>query len=227
MICSYCQKTIIRNLGMKELLAPWLIPERELCTSCCELFVPLMKENNCPGCMRQDIAGLCGDCQNWQAQYPDYAFRHQALFAYEENFAQWLADYKFVGDYRLRYTFCQEISRTLKQYSDFILCPLPLSPERRAHRGFNQTSGFLKGAGLTYQELLARPDTSVPQSKKNRAERLALIQPYVLSCSPEEIQGKKILLIDDVYTTGRTMFHAAEVILAANPVLLRTFSLAR
>ncbi|WP_368250838.1 ComF family protein [Enterococcus sp. 2201sp1_2201st1_B8_2201SCRN_220225] len=227
MICSYCQKKIIRNLSIKELLLPWQIPKGELCTRCKALFVPLRKENSCLGCMRQETTGVCEDCQNWQAEYPRYDFCHQALFAYEEHFAQWLTDYKFMGDYRLRYTFCQEVAHALKPYSDFILCPLPLSPERLNQRGFNQTSGFLKGAGLAYQELLVRLKTDVPQSKKKRAERLALTQPYVLNGSPEVIHGKKILLVDDVYTTGRTMFHAAEVILRAKPGLLRTFSLAR
>lgn len=226
MRCNYCQKTIVRNLKVKEILFPWTLPISELCDDCRKSFVPLKKAGSCPGCMRQ-AASFCLDCQAWQRQYPDYEFAHEALFAYEDGFAQWLAMYKFTGDYRLRWTFAQEVRQALKKYPGFILCPIPLAKGRWQERGFNQTTGFLQAAGSSYQELLHRAKQDLPQSKKTREERLRLAQPYFLAVSPEKIYGKKILLVDDVYTTGRTLFHAAQILLTAHPAQICTFSLAR
>jgi len=42
-----------------------------------------------------------------------------------------------------------------------------------------------------------------------------------------KIQNKKILIIDDVYTTGQTLFHAADCLQVAQPKIIRTISLAR
>ncbi|HHJ5214051.1 TPA: phosphoribosyltransferase family protein, partial [Enterococcus hirae] len=48
-----------------------------------------------------------------------------------------------------------------------------------------------------------------------------------LAVVPTIIKGKKVLLVDDVYTTGQTLFHAASCLLPHAPEKIRTFSLAR
>lgn len=227
MICGYCQKVILRNLTVKEILFPWLLSDTELCSQCLRQFTPIQKDQACPRCMRSGEQDLCADCQCWQKQYPQRQFFHQALYQYDESFANWLKEYKFGGDYRLRRTFQQQVRVALKGYRGFIICPIPLSQSRYQERGFNQTSAFLEASGVKTHTLLRRSSHDSPQSKKNRQERLALPQPYVLACSPELLIGKKILLVDDVYTTGRTLFHAADILWQHQPKEVRTFSLAR
>ena len=82
----------------------------------------------------------------------------------------------------------------------------------------------MQAAGLPYQHLLEKQDV-LAQSSKNRQERLKSQQCFTLAkdvCLPD-----KILLIDDVYTTGKTLQLALELLLEAGVKEVLTFSLAR
>lgn len=65
------------------------------------------------------------------------------------------------------------------------------------------------------------------QAKKTKEERMLMPQPFEVNVDKTKIINKEIILVDDVYTTGRTMFHAAECLLPYQPKTIRTFTLAR
>ncbi|MGD1370531.1 ComF family protein, partial [Enterococcus faecium] len=90
-----------------------------------------------------------------------------------------------------------------------IYCPIPLSEKRWLERGFNQVSEMLKAAKIPFQMLLKREQHLLAQAKNTRKERLEMPQPFELAVPLSKIQHKKIMIIDDVYTTGQTLFHAA------------------
>jgi competence protein ComFC len=119
----------------------------------------------------------------------------------------------------------KELKEALKKYSDYLICPLPLSKERFRERGFNQVCGCLESADCSYIELLERKEPS-PQSEKSRAERLKMEQPFALKVENRKIRNQRVLLVDDVYTTGRTLFHGAEILYknGAKTVKSLTFS---
>ncbi|WYJ78585.1 competence protein ComFC [Enterococcus sp. DIV1094] len=233
MKCVYCKKPSIRNLQLSELLGLAKIPR--CCAACHSLFQRIQQEDNrhCQGCQKGvsnlDIAQsrYCQDCLTWIARYPNYAFCHRAFFHYDKAFQAWLKQYKFMGDIQLAQTFIVELQELRKRYKSFIFCPIPLSEERIKERGFNQVSEMLKAAGLPFQELLLREKHQTPQAKKTREQRLATPQPFVYQEDKNKIEGKNILLIDDVYTTGQTMFHAASCLFPQSPNKVQTFSLAR
>ncbi len=52
-------------------------------------------------------------------------------------------------------------------------------------------------------------------------------QPFEVNLDKNRIMNQEIILVDDVYTTGRTMFYAAECLLPYRPKKIRTFTLAR
>ncbi|MGX7412861.1 ComF family protein [Enterococcus caccae] len=213
---------------MKEIFLPKKILSEQLCSRCAKKFQLLEKKESCQGCQRQTKKAYCNDCLRWQQLYPNYDFHHEALFSYNQAMQEWFEEYKFKGNYQLRYSFVSFLQSYFKQKKEFIVIPLPISKERMNVRGFNQVEGLLGAAGITYQPYLVRFADGVSQVTKTRNERLQLTQPFELTKEGQKaVSNQNILLVDDIYTTGRTIFHGAQVILENHPAKLYTFSLAR
>src|SRR5699024_2962016 len=186
------------------------------CHDCLSKLVLLKKHPTCPGCCRRQIDhSLCQDCIRWKRRYLTDSFNHLALYAYNEPMKEWLEQYKFHGDIRQAHAFSEEIKQSLKPFikEGYLFAPIPVDSDRLESRGFNQVEELLECAELPYSCFLGRKAGGKKQSDKNRKERMETKQPFYIKKEwQENVQGKKIFLIDDVYTTGRTLFHAADVL---------------
>ncbi|MCA5013271.1 MULTISPECIES: ComF family protein [unclassified Enterococcus] len=228
MNCNYCRQHITRNLTLAEIFLPKRIITEQLCSQCSKKFRRLTQKDSCKGCQKQQTKELCTDCIKWQKLFPNYEFHHEALFSYDQAMQEWMEEYKFKGNYQLRHSFALDIKAYFKRKSNMIVVAVPVSKKRMASRGFNQVAGLLDAAGIAHEPYLVRFSNGLSQVQKNRQERMSLEQPFKLTeIAEQNINNKEILLVDDIYTTGRTIFHAAEVILEKRPAKLHTFSLAR
>ncbi|MBL1226948.1 ComF family protein [Enterococcus sp. BWR-S5] len=228
MNCVYCRQRITRVLSISEILSFRPITPYELCSNCKKKFQFLNRHSLCKGCSRECSDLLCNDCLLWRKKYPNYSFQHTALFHYDNEMRQWFEEYKFRGNYQLRFSFSKELVCFFKKRKDYLIVPIPLSEQRYKERGFNQVEGLLSGAGISYVDCLKRISNDAPQSKKKRQERLSGMQPFGLALSNNQLlEDEKVLLVDDIYTTGRTLFFASEILLQYPLKKLETFSLAR
>lgn len=228
MKCNYCSQIITKNLTLKEIFLAKRIPDEQLCRQCVNKFQELSEKNCCYGCQRPETETYCRDCLSWKKVYPDYLFHHETLFSYNQAMQEWFEEYKFKGNYNLRFSFVEPLQQYFKNKKHYLIIPMPISKERMKVRGFNQVEGLLEAAGIPYEPYLIRITDGVSQVQKTRKERLNLVQPFSLTeIGQQAIKDQEILLVDDIYTTGRTIFHAAQVILKNSPVKLNTFSLAR
>lgn len=96
-----------------------------------------------------------------------------------------------------------------------VLCPIPLHWVRHNERGFNQATELARRiahiSGWTMQELLFRVRRTGHQAHRNRAERLtALIGAFAVL--PDILIPKRIILIDDLSTTGATLEECARML---------------
>ena len=97
---------------------------------------------------------------------------------------------------------------------NWLVVPVPLSKNKLRHRGYNQAemiAGELSGdvrADILFKKFHTKSQVEV----KNKEERLANIVGSFEIKNPETIKGKKIILIDDVFTTGATMREAKKVL---------------
>ena len=216
--CLICFTEIIPKIGWWDLIAE----EREqtLCATC-KGKLQEIHGKTCPKCDRP-LEGLeprfiqgdhCYDCIRWEEdpQWKSCLTKNISLYKYNEFLQEVLARYKFRGDYILAKIFAEKVLQITKQHKMELLVPIPLSSERLQERCFNQAEAILLEAGLSPVHLLKRIH-SEKQSKKSRHERIHVKQVFQLE-TDAQIEGKTILLIDDIYTTGSTLRHAAKILL--------------
>ncbi len=119
----------------------------------------------------------------------------------------------------------------IDQRPDLVL-PVPLHRKRLKQRGFNQALLLAQGIArkftfeLSYDNLLRTRQTR-PQVELSGEERSANVKDAFGLLRPKEIEGKGILLIDDVFTTGATMNECARVLKTAGALAVVAFTLAR
>jgi ComF family protein len=97
------------------------------------------------------------------------------------------------------------------------IVPLPLYPEKERIRGYNQSTVIAKGVQDILKtdlitDAIARNRYTDSQTHKNRIERWKNVGGVFCLQKPESLQGKKILLIDDVVTTGASLEACGEAI---------------
>jgi competence protein ComFC len=231
--CLCCGKQETEKLLLRDVVLFKKLTLATRCQSCQSKLVLLANEVTCKGCCRiktEQQDGYCLDCIKWQQHYPDYSFRHTALFQYNLFLKEWLENFKYKGDYRLVHLFDQEIADYFqaKSQKNKYCIPIPVSQTSMKLRGFNQVEELMKSAGVKFYPALVHIGTGEKQSSKNRKERMESNQPFIIDKTyASQLENEQIILMDDVYTTGRTLFHAAELLRQANVATIETFSIAR
>ncbi|WP_204082261.1 ComF family protein [Candidatus Cardinium hertigii] len=112
------------------------------------------------------------------------------------------------------------------------IVPIPLHRRRLQERGYNQSGFFAQGLAEVlqipcYSACVERIRYTPSQTKKSKEERKANLQGVFRVMHPELIQGKHLLLVDDIFTTGATLVSCAKEVLAegAGPVSMATIAI--
>lgn len=225
MQCLLCNRQLRLKLTIRDLLLPTRIVKPLICDDCQQNFTPLTGQTACPGCSRpQEKSVLCTECNEWRSVYP-WQLTHHALYRYDDAMKEFMQRYKFAGDYRLRQIFSSEFVSAISKCQVDMVVPIPVTEQTMRTRGFNQVEGLLGNLPVNHL-LKCRDKEKVAQSKKNRWERLASKQPFIL-INEAAVRRKRILLVDDIYTTGRTLYHAANLLYQAGAATVISISLAR
>jgi ComF family protein len=116
------------------------------------------------------------------------------------------------------------------------LVPVPLHPLRQRERGFNQAAELAaelkKRIGLPSWDILERQRLTSSQARLERVGRLKNLRRAFRIKSPYwrrgfDVQGKSLLLIDDVFTTGATTEACARVLVRQGAVRVAALTIAR
>jgi ComF family protein len=112
----------------------------------------------------------------------------------------------------------REVSLERLQGIDIVV-PVPLHKDRLKERGFNQTEKIFKPwavqQGVEWQNILRRTKATLRQHNLTIAQRKQNIKDAFCMTKQYDIQGKTILLVDDIFTTGATMNECAKVLKSA------------
>jgi ComF family protein len=113
-----------------------------------------------------------------------------------------------------------------------VLVPVPLHPRRARERGFNQAE--LLGQALArrvrrelVKDALVRRTNTTPQTGLSAAQRRRNVRRAFLVTRPARIDGRMVVLVDDVLTTGATARECARVLRQAGASEVRLLTVAR
>ncbi len=136
------------------------------------------------------------------------------FFHKDETLRRLIHSFKYGGCRHVAWELGREMGRQaaaagLNAAYDHII-PVPLHPARERKRGYNQSlllaRGMAAATGLTVcQDILRRQDASGTQTRLNAEERYVNSKgTFALTAHAQELEGCRLLLIDDVFTTGAT-----------------------
>lgn len=112
------------------------------------------------------------------------------------------------------------------------LVPVPLHPSREAERGFNQSELLARRVGRRWgvpvePALLRRRRVTRPQTDLTAEERQANVRDAFRVRRPGVVEGRHLLLVDDVFTTGATASECARILLRAGAARVGVLTVAR
>ena len=199
-----------------------------LCTWC-DSTVPALRDGICVRCGIPAMPGFACQCQTMHVRC------HRARSVYP--YAGWVAN----AVRRFKYDDEEDRVRHLGPLmapllADFgavsALVPVPLHPTRLVERGFNQSEllarEISKATGVPVKPMLVRPVMTSQQAKLSRVERLENVR-NAFALSPEwaPLPGDRLVIVDDVMTTGATLHACVDVLAGAGAAAVSALTLAR
>lgn len=220
-----------RCLGCGEPLSATLHPL--FCASCLD-GLPWIAHPFCPRCGRPFAAGadrLCGEC----LVRPPAFHLARSLFFYKGPVRDGILGLKFRGERDWLPTL-PALCRRSPLLADFgepdLVIPAPLHPSRLRERGCNQSLLLARRCFPEWRDridplLLLRTRPTVPQSTLDGAARRRNLLDAFAVAEGAAFAGKKVLLVDDVFTTGTTVAACSEALARAGALRVEVFTLAR
>ncbi|MDF2606869.1 MAG: late competence protein [Bacillales bacterium] len=232
MICLYCLKDYDKEVTWATIFKA---DNKGLCPECSNYLEPISEEK-CGKCGREYDEQwfvnkhICRDCIAWENQ-PDYKevkIKNTSLYKYNNFAKEFVAKWKYRGDYELVYAFSDEIKKLYKRkYKKFdYIITIPLSKERSYERSFNQSEAIAKLMDQKKIIQVFKRVESNKQSKKKKIERIHSENPFIMTDFKSTID-KKVLIVDDIYTTGTTMYRISKLLYEAGASEISTFALFR
>jgi ComF family protein len=209
-------------------------------------FVFLLYPNVCVHCNEVLVKNenvLCTNCtvdlpQTFHADYPQNSVFQSLAFLQKLNFAGALLQFnkrgvarsllhklKYSNRYEVGVYMGQMIAREwrekLEKDIDFII-PVPIHRRKEKSRGYNQSQAIAEGiqleTGLEIRnDIMIRVLYKSSQTRKGKTDRWTALKKAYKAVRPHDLKHKRILLLDDVITTGATISYLAEEVLKYDP----------
>ena len=210
-------------------------PTYPVCPSCLAHPEPLSADAFCVQCHAPfysesalDLDGRCRLCRSGLTQF-------DALYcvgAYEGRLRELIHLFKYESMERLGKPLGAFLRAGLPREAVFdVMTPMPIHPQRMRERGFNQAEVLAKEVAKVSQvqlkTLVKRRRNTAKQAGLSGKQRRVNVNDAFVVTDPELIRGKRILLVDDVLTTGASANACALTLKRAGASYVAILALAR
>ena len=181
-----------------------------LCDTKPQRLPPDQKSGKCGRCTDKKLSGI----------YSALPYKEKQLtrkLIYQFKYQPYLKDLAKTLSSILIEHFVISGKNTDEIWSGGILLPVPLDKKKLKSRGYNQSEELAKELSKillipVVSENLIKIKYTKPQMELSKEEREKNLKNVFTIKNPEKISGKKIFLVDDVYTTGSTMQECAKIL---------------
>jgi len=201
------------------------IPKGELACPSCKLKLVPIEEPRCKKCSKpidSEEKEFCLDCERKHHHY----IKGYALWIYDSHMKKSMTEFKFHGRREYSEFYVDEIvkryGKDIQRIAPDVLVSIPIHKTKQLQRGYNQADILAKGIGKelnipVLSHLLLRDKKTLPQKQLNDKERLKNLE-KAFAFSKEENDKyqkaiRKVMLVDDIYTTGSTMEACTNILL--------------
>ena len=208
-----------------------LYPENVLCLCCDHALGEEDQDGICPSC-RMALLRLARQQEEREAKetekLPEGIDYIHAAFVYEGPVRRLIHRLKYESVRAAAIPLARQMAY-LPSGEEEIIVPVPTDRKRERQRGFNQSSllakHIAKELGMKMETALVRTKTRRPQTGLSAGER----QENLVGCmaASDAVNGRRVLLVDDVYTTGATVCEAARALREAGARSVGVFAAAR
>jgi ComF family protein len=170
--------------------------------------------------------------KNYARKYPSQLI---SPFIYEKNVRECIRKSKYSSRLfsclkRLSFEGVNIVFEWGYSFDDFVVVPIPVSKQREKLRGFNQADIISKIFAVRFglvadHSILIRTKDKHAQHSLSRQDRFSNIKGSFVS--NEKVKGKKVLLVDDICTTGATFLEASKVLFENGALDVKCFSLSK
>lgn len=190
-----------------------------ICSACSEMLNPVEE----PVCMRcgkmieDSDEEFCADC----VRLPKSFDRNFPVFCYEGVIKDSLYAFKYKNQryYSKFYGMCivKKYGRQIIDLNIDGIVPVPVHIKKRRARGYNQAELIARELGrlfniTVYPEYLIRTEATSPQKELDDRARMKNLK-NAFNIGENDVKLKRILLVDDIYTSGATMDACARVLI--------------
>ena len=198
-----------------------LLTGKYICETC-RKKIKFIKEPVCKKCgktIEQERQEYCGDC----TRKKHFFVQGKAVFEYREEIKKSMYRFKYSNKREYAEFYAREAVRL---YGDWIrrreieaIVPIPMYGWKKRRRGYNQAEVFADRLGQLLnlpveRHLVKRIRNTRPQKELNDIQRKENLK-KAFKIVQSIVEYRKILLVDDIFTTGSTMDAVAEVLLDA------------
>ena len=189
-----------------------------LCPSCMDKIQPISGKT-CDICgVPIAVDGICSDCRDKKL----YFKKAYCAYEYKGGVREAIHNIKFRDHpQNIRY-FADKVFEYAKEngFEDAdIVTFVPMYPKKERKRGFNQSAMLAKYLAKhkmgSYAQTLKKIKNTPDQHNLLKEERLKNLKGSFAATDENAVKGKKILLADDIYTTGSTVNECAKVLMEA------------